>query len=176
VFKLFLFSFAQIDLLLTPTQRKLQAGTRAVARQLTNDILPFLANSRRRRCQAVSSGDSTLRFPAPPSPDDFSRIGNRVFNALNNQMRKNLDTLQSDLADPTRIPKLISQQTEDLVKKADNVFSETPVGLKEPKYTVVSQTESYEIRDYKGYTVASTNMGSDTDTMSLTEQGAAFTT
>lgn len=88
----------------------------------------------------------------------LSKVGGRVFNALQNQFQKNVETLQGDLADPRRIPQRLSKQTNDIVKEATNVFSETPVGLKEPAYTVVSETDDYEIRDYERYSVASTQM------------------
>lgn len=148
--------FLQIDPLLTPTGRKLQAGTRAVARQLSTDILPSLARSN--------------RLPVPP-PNDLTKVGSRLFSALQNQMQKNLETLQKDLADPARIPKRLEQQTSDLVKEASNVFSDTPVGLKAPTYTVVTTTDDYEIRDYIGYKVATTSMGNAFD---VAANGAAF--
>lgn len=94
------------------------------------------------------------------------------------------------MANPVRIPQRISKQTLDVVTEARNVFSETPVGLEEPAYTVVAQTDAaskYEICDYEGYSVASTSMGkgvilssetterSDVGT-NLAETGATFNT
>ena len=148
-----------------------------MARQITNDILPNLAKT------AGPPGGSILPFP---DPTDVSKVGSRILNALSNQVQRNLELLQGDLANPIRIPQRISRQTEELVTEARNVFSETPVGLEEPPYTVVKKTESYEIRDYEGYSVASTTMGkgvileggperSDTGT-NLAETGAAFNT
>jgi len=102
--------------------------------------------------------------PVPPIPQilppvpDLTKVGGRVLNALQSQVQKNIETLQGDLADPSRIPQRISRQTEELVKEATNVFAETPVGLKEPPYVVVRRTDDYEIRDYDSYKVASTNM------------------
>jgi len=92
-------------------------------------------------------------------------------------MQKNLETFQSDLADPRRIPQRLSQQTEELVKEAGNIFAETPAGFKGPPYTVVKQTENYEIRDYAGYSVASTNMapaGEIYNMDDLAQTGSAF--
>lgn len=154
----------QIDPLLTPTGKRLQDGTRAVARQLSNDILPrVLASS------TASNGARGRRpFPllllpppppvVPPAPADLTKVGSRIWNALQNQIQQNLETLQSDLADPSRIPQRLSQQTTELVKEASNVFLETPVGLQEPPYTVVAVTEDYEIRDYEAQTCAVTKM------------------
>lgn len=150
---------------MTPTGRKLQDGTRAVARQLTNDILPSLVANRR-----SSSSTSTLEsssplspFPLPlpplPRPEEVSRVGNRVWSAVSNQMQRNLETLQADLANPSRIPERIAKQNKDLLVEAGNIFSEKPAGLREPKYTVVSTYVDYEIRDYQTYTVATTNIG-----------------
>mmetsp|Transcript_11367 Transcript_11367/g.26363 ORF Transcript_11367/g.26363 Transcript_11367/m.26363 type:complete len:228 (-) Transcript_11367:671-1354(-) len=54
---------------------------------------------------------------------------------------------------------------------------ETPEGLEGPAYTVVASTNDYEIRDYEGYTVASTNMaklGEPYSMEDLASGGAAF--
>lgn len=102
-----------------------------------------------------------------------------MINAVSNQMQRNLETFQQDLRDPSRIPERITKQTEDFLQEASNVFSETPVGLKEPSYTVVATTDDYEIRDYDAYTVASTNMADDENSSNSdnpAEQGVAFNT
>jgi SOUL heme-binding protein len=96
-----------------------------------------------------------------------------MLNAVSNQLQRNLETLQTDLANPSRIPERIAKQTEDFLQEAGNIFSETPVGLKEPAYTVVAECKDYEIRDYEAYTVASTNMEATTNPA---EQGVAFNT
>lgn len=134
--------FSQIDPLLTPTGRKLRTGTRAVARQLRSDILPSLASQ---------------RAPSLPSMD-WSKIGVRFFNAVQKQVIQGIETALSDLSNPGNIPNRLSQQTSDLIKEASNIFSETPIGLKEPSYTVIKQTDDYEIRDYARYKVASVNL------------------
>lgn len=132
-----------------------------------------------------ASGSQEL-FPPPPFPfppaDEVSRLGTRVLNALQKQIETGMKNLQEDLQDPTkRIPQRLSQQTEEILQEAGNVFSETPVGLKEPPYTVVATTDAYEIRDYEGYKVAITNMVTEVDdpyftpnTSNLGEQGRAF--
>jgi hypothetical protein len=133
----------KIDPLLTPKGRKLQDGTRAVARQLTNDILP-----------------NVLDTP-PPLPDLelLPKIGSRVLSALSNQAKKTLADFQGDLADPSRIPQRLTRQSQDFAQEAKNIFLETPEGLNGPAYAVVEDMGGYEIRDYEGYTVASTRMG-----------------
>lgn len=154
---------------------KLQDGTQTVARQIANDILPSLA-------QAASPRDPLGLLP---DPTDVSKVGSRIMNALSSQVSRNLEVLQGDLANPVRIPQRISSQTQDFVTEARNVFSETPVGLKEPPYSVVAQTDTYEIRDYEGYSVAATSMGKgvilegkaeDSAPSNLAETGAAFNT
>jgi hypothetical protein len=145
--------------LLTPTQRKFQQGTRVVARQLASDILPSLARQ------------------APPPPPDVSKLGTRLFSALQNQVTKNLETLAGDLSDPSRIPLRFSETTRTIVAEAANVLRDTPANLKEPPYTVVATTADYEIRHYGAYTVASTNIAGaeeplDVDNVSMS--GAAF--
>ena len=168
--------------MLTPTGRKLQDGTRAVARQLTNDILPSLRPNNNNNNSAFPA----IPLPPLPSPQEFSKFGNRFINAVSNQMQRNLAQLQEDLANPTQIPARISQQTQDLLQEASNIFAETPVGLQETPYTVVFTTQDYEIRDYPAYTVATTRMNraeeEEEDTINnsaataATEQGLAFNT
>mmetsp|Transcript_17647 Transcript_17647/g.25762 ORF Transcript_17647/g.25762 Transcript_17647/m.25762 type:complete len:472 (-) Transcript_17647:173-1588(-) len=155
----------KIDNLLTPTGKKLQDGTRAVARQLTNDIIPTIAAAK----------PSTL---VPEElPNLMPKIGSRIFDAVSNQAKRNLETLQADLANPRRIPERISKQTADLATEAKNVFLETPEGLAGPKYAVVADGDGYEIREYEGYAVASTSMSKVGEPYSmdeLTKGGAAF--
>jgi hypothetical protein len=152
---------------LTPKTKKLQEGTRAVARQLTNDIFPNVLESISQR-------------RSPPPPDFLPKIGSRVFAALGNQAKKTLEEFQGDLANPSRIPQRISQQTEELAKELQNVFLETPEGLEGPPYKVVENMGDYEIRDYEGYTVASTTMDSGTNRndvlIDVSSSGAAFNT
>lgn len=136
---------------MTPTGKKLQDGTRAVARQITTDILPSLA-------AAASSRRAPTNFVPEEFPTLVPKIGSRIFDAFSNQARKQLETLQADLADPTRIPERISKQTADFETELKNIFLETPQGLVGPKYAVISKGQGYEIREYEGYKVASTSM------------------
>lgn len=159
----------KMDALLTPRGKRLQEGSRAVARQVTNDILPNLAQ------QAVQR--RSLR-PTPPTREEFSKVTNRIFSALTNQLQRNFQNLQQDLQnDPLqRIPERINEQTQTIFNEALNVVSETPIGLQEPPYRVVSQGADYEIRDYESYQVVSTNMGENYSIDNLSQSGAAFNT
>jgi hypothetical protein len=151
----------KIDPLLTPTGKKLQDGTRAVARQLTNDILPGVLEAP----------------PLMPNPDLLPRIGSRIFTAISNQAKKALDEFQNDLRDPSRIPERLTRQSQEFAQEARNIFLETPEGLQGPKFKVVAERDGYEIRDYEGYTVASTRMGKVGEPYSLDDvasSGAAF--
>ncbi|KAL7465972.1 hypothetical protein ACHAXS_006296 [Conticribra weissflogii] len=163
----------KIDGLLTPTGKRIQDGTRAVARQLTSDILPGIA--------AVASGNKNPKSPIDVLVEDLPtivpKIGSRVLNALSNQAQKNLQEFQGDLMDPLRIPKRIQAQTAEIAAEARNVFMETPEGLAGPPYRVISKNEGYEIREYEGYTVASTSMSKVDEPYSLddlTSGGEAF--
>ena len=153
----------QIDGLLTPTQKRLQDGTRAVARQLTTDILPGIA--------AVAAGEKTspggskeLKSPVDvlvaDLPTVVPKIGSRVLNAISNQARNNLKELQEDIrsGDPLRGISRIQERTEGIAAEAKNVFLETPEGLVGPPYAVLSRGEGYEIRQYESCSVASTSM------------------
>lgn len=161
----------QIDPLLTPRSKRLQEGSRAVARQLTTDILPLLMqrpNVTPRRNRDTASAANTVDLP---------KVSSRIFNALTNQVQSSLQTLQQDLANPRRIPARLSEQRETLWQETLNVFAETPAGLEEPPYTVVKTTADYEIRDYEAYTVASTSMTAVDEAdveMDPARQGAAF--
>ena len=141
----------------------MQEGTRAVARQITSDILPGIA--------AVAAGEQARKKDGknPKNPVDVivqdlptvvPKIGSRVLNALSNQAQKNLEEFQDDIkaGDPLRSISRIREQTAEFQKEAKNIFLETPEGLIGPQYRVVSKHEGYEIREYAGYSVASTSM------------------
>eukprot|EP00591_Stephanopyxis_turris_P007077 CAMPEP_0195525586 /NCGR_PEP_ID=MMETSP0794_2-20130614/26078_1 /TAXON_ID=515487 /ORGANISM="Stephanopyxis turris, Strain CCMP 815" /LENGTH=456 /DNA_ID=CAMNT_0040656073 /DNA_START=69 /DNA_END=1439 /DNA_ORIENTATION=+ len=159
----------KIDPILTPTGKKLQDGTRAVARQVTTDILPGIAS-------AVQSSEGARKL-SEDLPTLIPKIGDAILEAVSTQARKQLELLQGDLADPSRIPNRISKQTADIATEARNVFLETPEGLAGPEYKVVSKGDGYEVREYVGYTAASTSMskvGEQYALDDLTSSGAAF--
>lgn len=165
----------KLDPILTPTGRKLQDGTRAVARQITNDIIPSIAAT-------TNPNESSNRSKPPvPTPEELPtlvpKIGSQIFDALSTQARKQIEEIQQDLADPSRIPQRISKQTSDLAKEARNVFLETPEGLVSPEYAVIETGDGYEIREYEGYSAASTSMskiGEPYSLNDLTSSGTAF--
>jgi len=167
----------KIDPLLTPNAKKVQDGTRAVARQLASDILPSIAKS----ASDVNGGRSMI-----PQPSDVTKVGSKILSALSNQVQKNFENLQEDLSNPVeRIPQRIEKQTSGVVTEVQNVFSETPVGLQEPPYRVVKRMKDYEIRDYEEYTVATTTIMGDREWVgepvmksptNVATNGAAFNT
>lgn len=153
----------KIDGLLTPTQKRLQDGTRAVARQLTSDIFPGIA-AVAAGAEKSRNGAKKLKSPVDVLVEDLPtvvpKIGSRVLNALSNQAQKNLKELQEDIkaGDPLRSISRIQKQTAEIAAEAKNVFMETPEGLVGPPYRVLSRGEGYEIREYDSYSVASTSM------------------
>jgi len=156
----------KIEAILTPTGKKLQDGTRAVARQITSDIIPSI---------------SSLSSRSPPIREELPRlvpkIGSRIFNAVSTQARNQFEQIQKDLRDPARIPERISKQTEEFAQEARNVFREVPEGLVGPRYTVVKRADGYEIREYEGYAAAATSMskiGEDFTLDDVASSGAAF--
>ena len=167
---------------MTPTQKKLQDGTRAVVRQLANDILPQIAAES--KSSSASSSSSTrltppLPFLPPVDPAEVQNIGNRLFSAVSNQIQKNLEELQDDLTDPiNKIPARLEKQRDEVLQEARNVFSEKPEGLEEPAYSVVEENDLYEIRSYEAYSVVSTVASSDDDISALEgiAAGSAFNT
>ena len=167
----------KIDPLLTPAQKKLQEGTRAVVRQLANDILPQIA-AEASTSKSTASSSSSLPF-LPPNPAEVQSIGNRLFSVVSNQIQKNLEDLQDDLTDPiNKIPARLEKQREEVLQEARNVFLEKPEGLEEPSYTLVKENDLYEIRSYEAYSVVSTAVSSNTDVSALEGMaaGSAFNT
>jgi hypothetical protein len=173
--------------LLTPTGKKLQDGTRAVAYQIQTDILPSITTAATSRTNNNSNNNGTnkkkkydtsnnnngffppsppIPIPIPnlslllPNPEDVTKFSNRLISTVTNQIQKNIETFQMDIQqDPSRIPERIKKQAEDIFNEASNVFAETPIGLQEPPYTVVMKVDDeFEIRDYPAYTVATTQM------------------
>lgn len=153
----------KIDGLLTPTQKRLQDGTRAVARQLTSDILPGIAEVVAESTNG-SSPNKKLKSPMDVLVEDLPtvvpKIGSRVLDAISNQAQNNLKEFQEDIksGDPLRGISRIQEQTAEIAAEAKNVFAETPEGLVGPSYRIISRGEGYEIREYDSYTVASTSM------------------
>lgn len=167
----------KFDRLLTPTGKKLQDGTRAVARQITNDIIPSIAATTANRNNDEKNAVKTP-IPTPEElPKLVPKIGSQILDALSTQTRKQMELLQQDLADPSRIPQRISKQTAELAQEARNVFLETPEGLVTPEYAVVEKTENYEIREYEAYSAASTTMskiGEPYSVNDISSSGGAF--
>lgn len=151
---------------------------------MTSDILPSIAKNAQSIPNAASSSDvgatGNFPFPVPPSPSDITKVGSRIANAIQNQVQTNIKNLQEDLQNPVeRIPERIRAQSEALVTETKNVFSETPVGLNEPPYTVILTTDDYEVRQYESYEVATTTMGKvgeKVETTDVAATGAAFNT
>lgn len=165
----------KLDPILTPTGKKLQDGTRAVARQITNDILPSIAATTNRR---ENKNNLTPPMTTPEElPSLVPKIGSQILDAISTQAKKQVELFQQDLADPTRIPQRISKQTSDFAQEARNVFLETPEGLVTPEYNVIGKGEGFEIREYEGYNAASTTMskiGEPFSVNDITSSGSAF--
>lgn len=169
----------KIDNLLTPTGKKLQNGTRAVARQITTDIIPSLTALASASAANGSSKGASSVLSNELFPTLIPKIGSSIFDAVQNQAKKTIETISEDLANPSKIPERISKQTANIATEAKNVFLETPEGLVGPKYTVVEKGNGYELREYEGYKVASTSMSKVGETFSLddiTKSGTAFNT
>ena len=140
-----------------------------MARQLSSDIFPALAES-------IRSQEMPRRL-VEELPSVLPKVGGQMFDAFSTQAKKQLELLQGDLLDPSRIPQRISKQTNDVFKEAKNVFLETPLGLAEPEYELVMKGLGYEIRDYKGYTAAVASIAKVGEKVSMedvTSGGAAF--
>ena len=173
---------SKIDGLLTPTQKRVQDGIRAVERQITSDILPGIVAVAAGATKAPN-GSKELKSPVDVLLEDLPtvvpKIGSRVVNAISNQAQKNLKVLQEDImaGDPLRGIARIQEQTAELAAEARNVFAEVPEGLVGPSYRVLTRAAGYEIREYESYTVASTFMskvGEEYAMDDLASSGEAF--
>ena len=150
-----------------------------MARQITTDILPSLTELASKSATNGPSSAASSLLSNDLLPTLIPKIGSNIFDAVQNQAKRTIETISEDLANPANIPQRISKQTASIATEAKNVFLETPVGLVGPKYTVVSSANGYEIRDYDGYKVASTSMSKVDETYSLddiTRSGTAFNT
>mmetsp|Transcript_14569 Transcript_14569/g.40373 ORF Transcript_14569/g.40373 Transcript_14569/m.40373 type:complete len:500 (-) Transcript_14569:160-1659(-) len=163
-----------LDPLLTPTGKRLRDGSRAVARQLTSDILPDLVQPPQRHGNRNNNdndnnndNNNNNRPFLPPvpglpgvTPQDLQTVGGRIVQGLQRRFQTDWQALQDDLRrDPFRsIPQRLTQQSRAVFTGA---FAETPSGRAELPYTVVERRADYEIRDYDAYHVASTNIISD---------------
>jgi len=160
-----------IDPILTPTAKKFQEGTKAVARQVTTDILPQIA-------EVASKPTQGKPLSAKDLPSLLPKITSRIFEATSTQARKSVEQFTQDLADPARIPERLSKQSRDIAQEARNIFRDTPEGLEEPPYNIISKGEGYEIRDYDAVTSASTSMlseiGEEYKLDDIASSGAAF--
>lgn len=96
--------------------------------------------------------------PGFPNLEEFGKTNQRFFSVVQQQLQSNFETFQKDLADPTRIPDRIREQSDKVFREAANIFAETPAGLKELPYTVISTTEDYEIREYPQHMAISTDL------------------
>ena len=115
---------------MTPTQKRIQEGTRAVAKQLTTDILPGIA-AVAAGAQKSPNGTKELKpsyvLPIEDLPTVLPKIGSRVVNAISNQAQKNLEEFQEDIkaGDPLRSISRIQEQTAEIAAEAKNVFAES---------------------------------------------------
>lgn len=176
------YSNSKIDGLLTPTQKRVQDGIRAVERQITSDILPGIVAVAAGATKAPN-GSKELKSPVIVLLEDLPtvvpKIGSRVVNAISSQAQKNLKVLKEDIlaGDPLRGITRIQEQTAELAAEARNVFAEVPEGLVGPSYRVITKAAGYEIREYESYTVASAFMskvGEEYAMDDLASSGEAF--
>jgi len=158
-----------IDPILTPTGKKIREGTRTVAKQLTNDIIPSIL-------EAASDPDLRDRT-AKELPSLLPKVGQRIADAVVTQAKRQFEEFQGDISDPSRIPERLSAQREAIETEVRNIFAEVPENLSSPNYKVVSTGVDYEIREYEGYSSAATPMASVGDKpteFDIATYGAAF--
>jgi len=168
------FEERNIDPILTPRAKKLQEGTKTVARQIRTDIIPQISKS------VSNPSKSNNNKKKLVSLEDIPNITNRIFSETSTQVQKNVEQFTQDLADPSRIPERISKQSQDIANEVQNIFRDTPEGLKGPPYKLITKREgSYEIRDYDAFIAASTTMSDDGEDYSfddLSNSGNGFNT
>lgn len=91
-------------------------------------------------------------------------------------IKKRTDKLTTFAKDLTQDPSLLQSTVDDLRKEVKNIFKSTPDGLATPAYIVLKKTSVYEIRQYNGYSVASTKLDVDgsTDESDMLVTGNSF--
>eukprot|EP00960_Hanusia_phi_P003286 96686-Hanusia_phi.AAC.1 len=136
------------EALLGSRGRKQLKAARAVARQVTEDIVPDARKQAEELLQEVrDKGVGSLA----------GEIQNRILVAIDDA------TVEGML----KVPEAGS--VEDIMAEVRNIFSETPEGLETPSYSVVRSSSEYEIRDYSPMLVASKAMSAERQ-----EDGNAF--
>lgn len=114
---------------------KAVAGIQTFQRQLVNDIFPDLV---------------TKTIPK------VIELGPKFLNDLVKSLPETSKDIVSTAREISQDPSALQSTLDDLRKEVRNVFLSTPEGLDTPLYTLLKQTEAYEIRKYDAYSVCST--------------------
>ncbi|EKX36058.1 hypothetical protein GUITHDRAFT_117847 [Guillardia theta CCMP2712] len=136
------------EALLGSRGRKQLRAARAVARQVTEDIVPEARRQAEELLEEVR-GNGIEKIAAD--------IQSRLLVAIDDATAEGM----------LKAPGVVS--VDDIVTELRNVFSETPEGLETPSYSVVSSSDEYEVREYSSMLLASKDMSTGKQ-----EDGNAF--
>jgi len=136
-------SSQNVDGLLGATGKRLKTGLSSVAFQIANDISPTISAT-------VASTEST-RARIVELPSILPNVAKTILSATESIAKETVGQIQGDIKDPSRIKQRVEEQQRALVRALSNEND-----LKGPRYEVLGETGSYEVRSYPSYTVVST--------------------
>lgn len=118
-------------------------GLQAFQKQLVNDIIPdFLTKA------VPKLIDET--------PKILSALSEKGPTEISNDLIKKGQEVVTKARDISQDPSMLQSTIDDLRRELKNVVRSTPTGIDEPSFTVIKTVEdSYEIRQYEGYSVCS---------------------
>ncbi|GMH55845.1 hypothetical protein TrRE_jg10500, partial [Triparma retinervis] len=142
------------EILLTSNAKALRDGTNAVAYQITNDIIPSLSNP------LSPTSPNELRTSVP-------KAASQIFNAVQTQV--------DNFRRGDDVGEKVKEGMNAVAKSVRSAVSmESDEG---PPYTVLLNSENFQVRSYPEYGIASTTMrevGGKWDENDVVLQGVAF--
>jgi len=149
-------------------------GLQAFQKQLVNDIIPdFLTK--------------TVPKLIDETPKIISALSEKGPTEISNDLIKKGQEVVTKARDISQDPSMLQSTIDDLRRELKNVVKSTPSGIDEPSYTVIKSVEdSYEIRQYEGYSVcsivsnaadsSSSDASPDTPIMDIVSSSKSFNT
>lgn len=117
-------------------------SAKAFREQLVSDIIPDVITNQ-----------------IPKLITDAPKIAKRVREEISiDTIKKQSEEILNFARDLSQDPSALQSTVDDLRKEVKNVFKSTPEGLQTPAYDLLKSTVTYEIREYKSYSIASTQI------------------
>jgi hypothetical protein len=117
-------------------------SAKAFREQLVSDIIPDVITNQ-----------------IPKLLTDGPKIAKRVREEITvDSIKKQSEEIINFARDLSQDPSALQSTVDDLRKEVKNIFKSTPEGLQTPTYDILKSTITYEIREYKSYSVISTQI------------------